>query len=221
MHWRRKWQPTPVFLPGESQGRGSLVGCRLWVAQSRTWLKWLSSTKLHCLYLFVTLFKPSVRLLWFAVISQTWVSHWQILLILMTPFFLLSSYFFKRFNIHAHDAFHRYSLSISWCFLLWPVPESWNVSTYEHGPPLESVDLVTARNIPNNLFSVGNLFSLYFKGFPGDSVVKNPHAKQEMQVQSLGQEDPWVRRRKWQATSVFLPGDSHGQRSLAGYSPWG
>ena len=30
MHWRRKWQPTPVFLPGESQGRGTLVGCRLW-----------------------------------------------------------------------------------------------------------------------------------------------------------------------------------------------
>src|SRR5574337_840012 len=27
-HW--KWQPTPVFLPGESQGQGSLVGCRLW-----------------------------------------------------------------------------------------------------------------------------------------------------------------------------------------------
>ena len=30
MHWKRKWQPTPVFLPGESQGWGSLVGCRLW-----------------------------------------------------------------------------------------------------------------------------------------------------------------------------------------------
>ena len=30
MHWRTKWQPTPVFLPGESQGRGSLEGCRLW-----------------------------------------------------------------------------------------------------------------------------------------------------------------------------------------------
>jgi len=28
--WRRNWQPTPVFLPGESQGRGSLVGCCLW-----------------------------------------------------------------------------------------------------------------------------------------------------------------------------------------------
>ena len=30
MHWRRKWQPTSVFLPGESQGWWSLVGCRLW-----------------------------------------------------------------------------------------------------------------------------------------------------------------------------------------------
>ena len=30
MHWRRKWQPTPVFLPGESQRLGSLVGCCLW-----------------------------------------------------------------------------------------------------------------------------------------------------------------------------------------------
>ena len=33
MHWRRKWQPTPVFLPGESQGQGSLVACHL---QGRT-----------------------------------------------------------------------------------------------------------------------------------------------------------------------------------------
>ena len=37
--------------------------------------------------------------------------------------------------------------------------------------------------------------------------------------------DPWVRkilcRRKWQPAPVFLPGESHGQRSLAGYSPWG
>ena len=30
MHWRRKWQLTPVFLPGESQGQGRLVGCHLW-----------------------------------------------------------------------------------------------------------------------------------------------------------------------------------------------
>ena len=44
MHWRRKWQSTPEFLPGESQGWGSLVGFRLWVTQSRTRLKRLSSS---------------------------------------------------------------------------------------------------------------------------------------------------------------------------------
>ena len=42
MHWRRKWQPTPVLLPGESQRWGSLVGCVYGVAQSRTRLKRLS-----------------------------------------------------------------------------------------------------------------------------------------------------------------------------------
>ena len=44
MHWRRKWQPTPVFLPGESQGWGSLVGCVYGVAQRWTRLKQLSSS---------------------------------------------------------------------------------------------------------------------------------------------------------------------------------
>ena len=38
-----------------------------------------------------------------------------------------------------------------------------------------------------------------------------------MRVQSLGREDP---RRKWQPTPAFLPGESHGQKSLVGYSPW-
>ena len=42
---------------------------------------------------------------------------------------------------------------------------------------------------------------------------------QETEVRSLGQEDPW--RRKWQPTPVVLPGEYHGQRSLAGYSAWG
>ena len=40
-----------------------------------------------------------------------------------------------------------------------------------------------------------------------------------MWVQSLSWKDPW--RRKWQRTPVFLPRESHGHRSLAGYSPWG
>jgi len=40
----------------------------------------------------------------------------------------------------------------------------------------------------------------------------------ETSVWPLGREDPWSR--KWQPTSIFLPGKSHGQRSLAGCSPW-
>ena len=41
---------------------------------------------------------------------------------------------------------------------------------------------------------------------------------QETRVQSLGQEDPL--KEAWQPTSVFLPGESYGQRILVGYSPW-
>ena len=44
MHWRRKWQSTPEFLPGESQGWGSLVRAVYGVAQSQTRLKWRSSS---------------------------------------------------------------------------------------------------------------------------------------------------------------------------------
>ena len=46
-HWRRKWHPTPAFLPGESQGWGSLVGCRLWSRTESDTLKWLSSSSDH------------------------------------------------------------------------------------------------------------------------------------------------------------------------------
>ena len=55
-------------------------------------------------------------------------------------------------------------------------------------------------------------------GLPVGSVVKNPPATQEAQVQPL-EKIPW--ERNWQPTPVFLPGKSHGQRNLAGYSPWG
>ena len=60
-------------------------------------------------------------------------------------------------------------------------------------------------------------------GFPGGAVVKSPPAnKRRCRKCSF---DPWVRkipwRRKWQPTLVFLPGKSHRQRNLAGYSSWG
>ena len=71
MHWRRKWQPIPVFLPGESQGRGSLVGCRLWgrpeldtteatwhLAEKVSVRKWglikdLNKLRVPCMYVFL------------------------------------------------------------------------------------------------------------------------------------------------------------------------
>ena len=50
-------------------------------------------------------------------------------------------------------------------------------------------------------------------------MVKNLSAMQETQVEALGQED--ALEKGMQPTSVFLPGEFHGQRHLAGYSPWG
>ena len=50
-------------------------------------------------------------------------------------------------------------------------------------------------------------------------MVKCLSTMRETWVRSLGREDPW--KRKWQSIPVLLPGKSHGQRSLVGYSPWG
>ena len=55
-------------------------------------------------------------------------------------------------------------------------------------------------------------------GFPCGSVAKNPRTMQEIRVQSLGQEDPL--EKEMATHSISLPGESHGQRSLGGYSPW-
>jgi len=56
-----------------------------------------------------------------------------------------------------------------------------------------------------------------YNGFPGASAVKNLPARRTRGFDSW--EIPW--RRKWQPTSVFLPGRSHAERSLVDYSPWG
>ena len=55
--------------------------------------------------------------------------------------------------------------------------------------------------------------------FPGGSDGKASAATRETRVRFLGRKIPW--RRKWQSTPVFLPGKSHGQWNLVGYSPWG
>ena len=74
-----------------------------------------------------------------------------------------------------------------------------------------------ALSAPNLQADFGVLFLSL--SFSGDSVVKNPPANRR------GGFDPWVGkipwRREWQPTPIFLPGKSPGQRSLAGYRPWG
>ena len=63
----------------------------------------------------------------------------------------------------------------------------------------------------------------WLRGFPGGTSGKEPVCQRRRHKRHGF--DPWVRkipwRRAWQLTPVFLPEESHGQRSLAGYSPWG
>ena len=71
------------------------------------------------------------------------------------------------------------------------------------------------------LYMVWSLDQIW--GFPGSTSGKEPAC--QCRTCKRGRFDPWVGkipwRRAWQPTPVFLPGKSHGQRSLVGYSPWG
>ena len=98
VHWRRKWQPTPVFLPGESQGRGSLVGCR---AQSRTRLKRLSRSSKPLSVIKSTESKENITILGTSFIYTKlpiqFSSVTQLCLTLCHPFSLLGPLFAAKF----------------------------------------------------------------------------------------------------------------------------
>ena len=87
----------------------------------------------------------------------------------------------------------------------------------------QCVWLNTGRSHQRNLETWASVLSLPVTGLPDGSAVKNLPAIQEMQEMciswSLGWED--LLEEAWQPTPVFLPGESCGQRSLVGYSPWG
>ena len=79
MHWRRKWQPTPVFLPGESRGQRSLVGCSPWGrTESDTtevmWQQLVSRFSIHSLkiILFIYLVLPVLGLHCCVDIFSSW-----------------------------------------------------------------------------------------------------------------------------------------------------
>ena len=104
------------------------------------------------------------------------------------------------------------------------------VSAFPAAPPDSPISLCTGTHIPIALFSFCIIQGvlergLFFWGwaFPG---LRWRLSGRESICQCRRHEfDPWVReilwRRKWKPTPVFLPGESHEQRSLVGYSPWG
>ena len=84
------------------------------------------------------------------------------------------------------------------------------------------INLLTSKYALYNLEYVNNSSLCEYWGFPGGSEVKNLPAiqeSQESQVQSMGWEDPL--EKNMVPTPVSLPGEFHGQRSLASYSPLG
>ena len=81
-----------------------------------------------------------------------------------------------------------------------------------------AITKMTTNNMTVRMQRKGNTLA-QLVGFPGGSMVKNLPGNA-----GNARKDPWVRkipwRRKWHPTPVFLPGKSHGQRSLVGYNPW-
>ena len=161
MHWGRKWHPTPVFLPGESQGRGSLVGCRLWGrTESDTTERLHFHFSLSCtgegngnLVLQCScLENPRDRGAWWAVVSgvaQSWTR-------------------LKQLSSSSSPILHRAGKQ---CF---PGGTNGKESSCQCKRRRRHKFSLWVRKIP--------------RGGNGD-------------------------------TPVFLPGESHGQRSLTGYSP--
>ena len=91
MHWRRKWQPIPVFVPGESQGWGSLVGCHLWGRTVRhDWSDLAAQWQQHSANVIEKIIQrmyclPDTKLdisyiqIWFFMFSPVKISYFEIL----------------------------------------------------------------------------------------------------------------------------------------------
>ena len=100
MHWRRKWQPTPVFLPGESQGGGAWWAAVSGVTQSRTQLKQLSSSSRSSV-LWIYVFSS----LGYTPRNEIAQSHGNSVLQFLTNCQLFSKGYFKTFPQAVYNAF--------------------------------------------------------------------------------------------------------------------
>ena len=94
MHWRRRWQPTPGFLPGESQGWRSLVGCRLW---GRTELNTTSDLAVAIDHTLIPIASSGFYdNNFYSCISYFFLS------VILDPLFLTTTYLIKKKPIHEY-----------------------------------------------------------------------------------------------------------------------
>ena len=117
-------------------------------------------------------------------------------------------------------------MAIPSSFIAWRIPEEPGelqaIGSERVRHDWSDLACIHARTHTDNLKkkSFLKVFTDVFMGFPDGSVVKNLPIKQEMWFRPWVRKIPW--RRKWQPHPVFsLPGKSHRQRSLEGYSLWG
>ena len=218
--WRRAWQLTPVFLPGDSHGQRSLA------CYSPQGLKESDVTEVTehthgvnlshlCMYsaaaakslqLCPTLCDPmdgsppgspvpgilQARTLEWAAISFSNAAKWEVKVKSLSRVRLFATPWTAASQAPLSMGFSR--------------QENWS-GVPAHCHPNPSAEICSNRQMTHAAL-----------GFPGDSD-GNPPAMQETQVWSLGREDPL--EKEWQPTPVFLPGEFHGQKSQVGYSPWG
>ena len=236
MHWKRKWQPTPVFLPGESRGQRSLVGCRLW---GRTESDMTEATQQQqqqqqqqqdiCSAGSSCSFSSSARSPlrpgmcdWFSPAPPHNSRHTVGISYIVIKW--------EGEHIFTLSALHTRGYWI-WGFnQLWI--GGWGAE-FQKVPKIKTC-LLPASNYLHSIDTKGDLRSAggcvgvicrYYAilGFPGGSEGKESTC--QFRRHKRHRFNPWVRkipwRRKWQPTPVLLPGKVCGQRSLVGYSPWG
>ena len=170
IHWRRKWQLTPVFLPGESQGQRSLVGCGICgVAQSRTRLKWLSSSSSSSIWYLSFSF-------WLTSLSMIISSCIQVAANGIITFFFYGWVVFRCIWI----PYLLYPFVCQWTFMLFPCFGYCGYCCYEHGVQVYFWIKVLSWYIPrvgvagsytNSNFSfLRNLHTVFLTYIPTNSV---------------------------------------------------